>query len=176
MIPDQQTLRKLLTYDENTGELTWLPRPRSMFSEDRIFKSWNSTFANKPAFTSVDKKGYHIGAIFGKNYRANRVIYKYMTGIEPDQVDHENGNPSDDRWFNLREVDHVGNQRNMKRSKANKSGVTGVCFNKGKGKWQATIGVDGKSKVLGRFDTIQEAVACRKQAEIDYGYHRNHGR
>jgi hypothetical protein len=29
---------------------------------------------------------------------------------------------------------------------------------------------------LGLYDTVEQAVQARKQAEIDYGYHENHGR
>ena len=156
-LPTQQRLIELLDYNPATGKL--------------VRKD-----TGKPAFTAQHKKGYHVGSIDNVLYRANRIIWKLMTGEEPEQVDHENGIYSDDRWENLKATTHTGNQRNMKKSKANISGVTGVCFNSGKNKWQATIGVNGKSKVLGRFDDFNDAVACRKQGELDYGYHPNHGR
>ena len=168
-LPDQATLQALLNYDPVTGSLTWKPR-------SNVKASWNTRYAGKAAFTATDVNGYHIGALFDSTYRANRVIWKLVTGQEPEQVDHQNGITSDDSWDNLMNVTHTGNLQNMKKSKANKSGVTGVCFNTGKNKWQATIGVDGKSKVLGRFDTMEEAIACRKQGEEFYGYHPNHGR
>lgn len=156
-LPSQDRLLELLDYDPATG---------SLFRKD----------LNKPAFTAQDVKGYRVGSIDNILYRANRIIWKLMTGNDPEQVDHENGVTSDDRWGNLKNVTHTNNQRNMKKPKTNKSGVTGVCFNTGKNKWQATIGVNGKAKVLGRFDTIEEAIACRKQGEEFYGYHPNHGR
>ena len=92
MLPPQMTLQALLDYDPVTGLLRWKQRPRSMFNCDRLFNSWNTRYANRIAFTAVDRKGYNVGAILGVNYRASRVIFKLITNIEPNQVDHEDGN------------------------------------------------------------------------------------
>ena len=59
--------------------------------------------------------------------------------------------------------------------KANTSGVTGVCFSKKGNKWFARIRLDGKSKHLGSFADKQDAIEARKDAEIKYGFHPNHG-
>lgn len=175
-LPDQVTLNRLLAYDPITGTLTWKYRPREFFETERSFKAWNSTYAGKEAFTAVDRKGYNVGAIFGVNYRCHRVIFKMVYGVDPDQVDHEDGDPQNNRLINLRDVSGQQNQMNMKRSKANRSGVTGVRFDTNRQKWTATIGVDGKTRNLGRFDTMEEAVQARQQAEVQYGFHPNHGR
>lgn len=49
--------------------------------------------------------------------------------------------------------------------KANKSGVTGVNWDKSRGKWQATIRFKGKKYNLGRFADIEDAISARKKAE-----------
>lgn len=90
-------------------------------------------------------------------------------------MDHINGNTSDDRWENLREVTNAENLRNRKQAKTNKSGVTGVCWYKRTNKWKAYIH-HVKKKHLGFYATIEEAIAVRKAAEKRYGYHPNHGR
>jgi hypothetical protein len=56
----------------------------------------------------------------------------------------------------------------------NTSGYVGV-YKRG-AKWCAQISVDSKNMHLGIYDTIEQAAQARKQAEIDYGYHKNHGR
>lgn len=51
------------------------------------------------------------------------------------------------------------------------TGVRGVYFNKRKGSYQAFINVDKKPKYLGTSKNFEKAVALRKAAEIEYGYH-----
>lgn len=174
--PDQTLLQQLLDYDPMTGELTWKYRPAEMFSNPVYQGRWNNRYAGKPAFTALSRKGYHVGAIGDQPYRANRIIWKLVYGIEADQVDHVNGDPADDRLANLRQVTGQQNQQNMKRSKANKSGVTGVSWNTAKKKWDAKIMVNRKGIFLGRYDNLSDAIAARKDAERVYNFHPNHGR
>lgn len=107
---------------------------------------------------------------------AHRVAFLLMTGREPEFVDHISGDRSDNRWANLREVDRSGNGMNMRTPASNKSGVIGVFWNKGVGKWTAKIKKNQASTSLGHFDDFNDAVAARKQAEKDLGFHVNHGR
>lgn len=53
---------------------------------------------------------------------------------------------------------------------SNKSGVTGVCWNKQKRKWVARITFNGKETYLGSYDSIEEAITSRKRAEIELGF------
>jgi len=65
--------------------------------------------------------------------------------------------------------ENVFNQRyNRRRFKNNKSGVTGVSFKKKLQKWVAQISKNGKVIHLGYFDDFEEAVMCRKEAELKY--------
>lgn len=50
-------------------------------------------------------------------------------------------------------------------TKANKSGVVGVNWDKSRGKWQASIRFQGHKYNLGRFENIQDAIDARKAAE-----------
>lgn len=47
----------------------------------------------------------------------------------------------------------------------NKSGVSGVFFDKKSGKWRAEITFQGKRRCLGRFAEFSKAVAARSAAE-----------
>lgn len=90
---------------------------------------------------------------------------------EDEEVDHENGNGEDNRWINLKRCKRNVNAKNLRKAANNKSGVTGVVWDKTNSKWAVSIG-----KVrLGRFSDFNEAVKVRRQAEIDYNYHKNHG-
>lgn len=50
-------------------------------------------------------------------------------------------------------------------TKANKSGIVGVNYDKSRGKWQAGIRFKGHKYNLGRFDNFEDAVEARKKAE-----------
>jgi len=168
-LPSQDYLRKILDYNPETGALTWKHR------ED-VPRQWNTRYAGLPAFTKIDKNGYCMGELGGKSYSSHRIIWKYVYGFDPEQIDHINGRPADNRIENLRSVTIEENNRNMRRRHDNKSGVSGVHWERRKSKWCARIKVAKKWKFLGYFSCLNEAAAVRKRAERERGYHPNHGR
>lgn len=172
---DIELLRKLIEYDPATGELRWLPRPESMFSRRRLWMTWNTRYAGKPALTVVDSTGYKYGRLFDRKCYAHRVAIALMTGEWPEEVDHIDGDRSNNLASNLRPVSHKVNQRNIKLGTRNTSGAIGVYLSRGK-KWCAQISVDGKRRSLGYFASKEEAIAARKAADKLYGFHENHGR
>ncbi len=179
-LPSQEVLRKLLRYDKATGKLFWNTRPLEFFegeghSAPHSRAKWNSRWAGKEALTKMNI-GYRCGTLLYQAVLAHRVIWKWMTGEEPVEIDHINGNRSDNRWLNLRNVTATENRKNAARRSDNKSGENGVFFNSQHGKWQAGLNVDGRYVYVGRFDDFDAAVAARKAAEADKGYHPNHGR
>jgi hypothetical protein len=174
-LPPVELLRQLLAYDPDTGALTWLPRPLDMFGGDvRICGTWNTRYAGKPALNCVDAgHGYRVGAVLGRSYLAHRVAWKLSTGGDPsDELDHINGDRTDNRRCNLRVVSRLENQKNTALRSNNKTGVVGVYWHKVAGKWCATLG----NRVIGRFPTFKAAVAARRYAEHRAGYHPNHGK
>lgn len=171
-LPDQDILNALLRYEPQTGLLFWKPRPLEMFADAKSHHRWNVRFADKEALVSLNAGGYRRGTLLGVNQLAHRVIFKLMTGCDPNQVDHLNGVRTDNRWANLREVTPVENQKNMKMDKRNTSGVPGTDWHKGNKKWRVRIG----HKLVGYYSCIDEARLARLQAEKTYGYHENHGR
>ena len=172
-----KTLRELLDYDPDTGILKWKIRNEKYFiSDERQAKSWNARYAGKNALTAIDQHGYNRGAVLGQTYAAHRIIWFWMTGEWPENIDHINGNRTDNRWENLRSVGRLENQKNMKLSKANTSGRTGVSWYKRAGKWTAVIFANGKNMHLGYFDDFEAACEMRSVAERNYLFHENHGR
>lgn len=83
-------------------------------------------------------------------------------------VDHINGDTLDNRKSNLRICNISQNAMNQKTSTRNKSGHKGIFWEKSRNKWRATINIDKKQIMIGRYNTLEEAIQARRQAEIDY--------
>lgn len=176
-LPTQEYLQECFKYDSQTGLLYWKERPEHHFKTFRGFRMWNARFSGKLALNYVDKiNEYLCGTLDGKSVQCHRVIYKLVHGTEPDLVLHENGKRTDNRIDKLSVGTHNKNMLDQKKPKNNLSGVMGVCKDNRSGKWRASIRGKGKQKHLGYFENFQDAVDARKQAELEYGYHPNHGK
>ena len=175
-IPEKSELEILLTYSPDTGRFTWKERSLSMFPSAPKGKTWNKQFAGKEAFTVKNGNGYLCGYINYIKLYAHRVAWKMVHKDEPQQIDHINGDRSDNRISNLRAATFEVNSRNTAQRSDNTSGVTGVHWIKNDRKWKAVIVKDKRTILIGRFGNFDEAVAARKAAEIEFGYHPNHGR
>jgi len=180
MTIDVEMLHKLLICDAEAGTLTWRERTPDMFEHakfpNQACASWNGRYAGKLA-SIANSDGYKIGKIFNKAYKAHRVIWAIHHGEWPaHEIDHINGNKSDNRIGNLRDVTSAENARNQSMRSINTSGCMGVSFHATRNKWEAHIGVDGKKEYLGIFIEKSDAIAARAAAEIKYKYHKHHGR
>lgn len=169
-------LRQVLEADFGAGLLFWKPRGRDMFSSNRSAATWNARFASRPALNSVHPDGYLNGSIFGRLYLAHRVLFAMRHGTWPEYIDHINGDRSDNRIENLRSVTRSENGCNAKTPITNTSGQIGVSWSERDQRWTAYITLNKKRKALGNFVLIEDAIECRKQGEILYGFHQNHGR
>ncbi len=174
--PSKSFLDSILEYDKISGLFTWKVRPVSTFKSrnESSAKKWNTRYAKTPAGSI--RLGYLTIRINKNHYQSHRIAWIMTYGNEPDFIDHINQDKSDNRILNLRNVSHAENLRNMPKKKNNKSGVTGVHFEKQTGKWRAHIMVDGKSIKLGRFANLNDAKIARETAEVKYGFHTNHGK
>lgn len=85
-------------------------------------------------------------------------------------IDHIHGNKTrnDNRKSNLRIATPSQNMMNKPLLKNNTSGITGVSWNKRKGKWESYITIDNKRKGLGYFTNFDDAIEARKAAEKKY--------
>lgn len=178
-LPTPAELRQLLEYDPETGRFTHKARQARHFAAaknpQRAANSWNKRFAGKQTFTA-GFRGYRIGGLLGTQCYAHRVAWAYMTGEWPAvEIDHINGDPSDNCFANLRSVSKSENGRNKGIGRRNKSGVMGVIWCKTIGKWRATIRADNRQIHLGTFDDLSEAAKVRREAEARFGFHPNHG-
>lgn len=91
-------------------------------------------------------------------YLRNRQLGFFHNYIFPPPVglvvDHINRNKLDNRRENLRHVTQSDNLRNSKDRKS-KTGIRGVCENKGK--YQVKIKIDKQLKCFGTYETLEEA-------------------
>ena len=77
----QEIVKEFLDYDPDTGKLWWRNRARRWFSSDKQFKTWNSRYGGKEAFTALNSSDYYHGHILNKQYKAHRIIWLYITPI-----------------------------------------------------------------------------------------------
>ena len=143
----QDYLKSILNYDQHTGVFT---------------KIVNNVITE---VGSHNGNGYIRIIVNKKTYKAHRLAWLYMTGKMPTKViDHINGIRNDNRFCNLREVSIQQNAQNIRKARAdNKSGYLGV--NVDKGKFAASIKVNGRKKYLGSFETPEMAHQAYIQAK-----------
>ena len=110
----------------------------------------------EPVSCKTDKGYFRVG-LFGKTYRVHRLIYLLHHGYLPNELDHIDGNRSNNRIENLREATKSQNQYNKGIQKNNTSGVKGVWFDKVAKKWSTQLFVKGKKFYFGYFDSLEEA-------------------
>lgn len=160
----QARLKELLSYDPETGVLTWMvTMARTAMAGNRAGGPSNG--------------GYRSIRVEGKLYREHRIVWFIWFGEFPNgQIDHINGLRTDNRIENLRDVTHQENAKNQKLKVTNTSGITGVSWSKSDKVWRARINIDKKEINLGHYKGLFEACCARKSGDIKYGFHENHGK
>ena len=140
----QELLHELFALRED-GELVW-----------KVSTS-NRVKIGDIAGSTSNSTGYRRIIVNRKQYRAHRLIWFMVHGKFPvNMIDHINGNKLDNRISNLREATHQENMQNKTKARSdNKSGFLGVHLHRKK--FLARIHVNNRRKILGSFDTPEEA-------------------
>lgn len=139
-----EQLKKLLRYDNRTGEWFWRVVTRKSLVGDRAGCINTST-------------GYYQLSLDKQLYGGHVLAWFYVTGIWPvREIDHKNRQRADNRWNNLREADHIQNCVNAPKKKNNTSGYKGVHKTKA-GKFRAYF----RRKHIGIFSDAETAAAAR---------------
>jgi hypothetical protein len=150
-LPPLERLEYLCLYNPITGMVTWKISERKR----RAGK----------AVGTLNAGGYLVCSIDGSLFYVHRIAWALATGsIDCElQIDHINGNRSDNRLGNLRLCDNAQNNWN-------KPGKTfkGAYLDKRDGRWDAKIRVRGREIHLGRFSTPELAhmAYCKAAAEL----------
>lgn len=150
-------IREMMDYDPLAGEFRW-----------KVSRGRHARIGRVAGhFDTSD--GYIKIGINGTRYGAHRLAWLYATGQWPKhEIDHINGVRDDNRIVNLREADDGQQARNAARRKDNVSGKRGVCFDDKSGKYLSYIDFNGERTILGKCDTLAEAITLRLAAETKY--------
>ena len=147
--------RQLVSYDEETGAITWL-----------VSRPGRCRIGGLAG--SVNAQGYVMLSLDGQRYCGHRVAWLHVHGCWPSgQIDHIDGDRSNNALRNLRDVPSGINSQNQRRARVtNRQGALGVGTVAKTGKYHARITVRGVTHGLGyAFNTIEEAHAAYVEAK-----------
>jgi len=173
-------LHECFELDADTGILVWKARPVHHFKAPKYQKRHHTLYAGKEV-GNTSSEGYRVVRVTwnGKRleWKQHRIVWAMHYGYWPTKnIDHIDGNKANNVITNLREVTDQENAKNRGIPKNNTSGHIGVHWDKFTSKWKASIQVNGERILIGRYINIEDASAARQAAEIEYGFHENHGK
>lgn len=146
-----ERLKELYHYDPSSG----------------VFKRLKKT-SNRGSLGVVSghtrKDGYQVLRIDGELYFLHRLAWFYMNETWPPEIDHIDGNPSNNTFSNLREATSSQNKINRQTGKKSRNIPKGVCWHKGASKWMAQVRKDKQYIYLGLFESLEKAVAEYEKA------------
>ena len=123
----------------------------------------------------IDSKGYYVIDLRScpnvkKTFSLHRLLATaFIENLEGKPVvDHIDRNPLNNKLDNLRWATVSENGMNKKTQRNNTSTCTGVRFKKDKQMWCTEIKLQGKSKFIGHYVNLDDAVNARKEAETKY--------
>ena len=142
-------LSRELDYNRDSGLFYWRVKKRGLVNVGSVAGS-----VGELGYTSVTSRIDGDVSVI----KLHRLAWFIENGELPrGLIDHINGDRSDNRVCNLREVNHSQNMMNSKLMKNNTTGYRGVTLVKKTGKYQARITINGKLISLGHFNTAKEA-------------------
>ena len=104
--------------------------------------------------------------------RMSIYMHRLIAGADSgEEVDHANGNGLDNRKNNLRIATRSQNQANKgkipMRGRHGTSQYKGVCWDKSRNSWAASITVNRRSRGLGRYSSEEEAARAYDKAALE---------
>lgn len=150
-LPSVEQVRQALEYNQETGVFRWLVRRNGHSGGVRP-----GDIAGK-----IAGAGYRYIGLHGLMHLAHRLAIFYVSGAWPvGDVDHIDGDPTNNAYKNLRVVTHRTNLQNQRAAKlGNRTGFLGVSPTDN-GRFRAEITVQTGRINLGRFDSAEEAHAA----------------
>lgn len=149
----QDDIKSILNYDSLTGLFTW------KINKGRVKKGTEIKYINN---------NYKYVGINYKTYALHRLAWLYVYGYFPKEIDHINGNKSDNRIDNLRECTRQQNCQNRIDTKNKSSFIRNVHWHKLAKKWQVRVQIKNKRLCLGLFDDLELAELVAEEARNKY--------
>jgi HNH endonuclease len=150
--PSKDYVFSLLSYDKETGQFTWLVQ-RGSIKPGRIAGSPQTSRGKTYIQIRIDKKFY----------KGHHLAWLFQHGEWPTfDLDHEDGDGTNNRISNLRKCTMTQNKANSKTYKNNTTGHKGVF--KVWDKWRVTIQKDRKRIQVGYFNSLEAAIAAYWEA------------
>jgi len=143
LLPTQQELKEIFDYDPDSGSFS---------------RKYDGLFGHIWSERGCSCWCIDVGV---ERYKVHRLIWKWMTGEEPLDIDHINGDGLDNSWKNLRSVLPLINVSNRIKGRNNTSGHVGVDFHKRSNKWRSRVMFKGKLKDIGYYDCPTAAFIYR---------------
>jgi hypothetical protein len=169
-----EEVAQFVDYDPETGSMVWRWREVAP-------NGWNTRFAGKECgratYDGYRRIGFRtLSSRKCSYFFAHRLAWFIAYGALPkNQIDHIDGQKANNRLKNLRDVSSTLNARNRKMPRNNTSGITGVSWNKRRGRWEACASLNNKNTHIGYFDDISEAEAAVKAFRAKHGFTETHG-
>ena len=160
--PDVSYLRQCFDYNPCTGVLTWRERPPRHFSTDAFRADFNRRWAGRAA-GAISRQKYGSPRILVKvncaTFQYARLVWALQTGKTVFKaIDHIDGDATNNRWSNLREVTTIQNGQNRTHTSKTDGGVVGVNLCRRTGKWRAGVTLNKKYVWLGHYEKHSDAV------------------
>jgi HNH endonuclease len=143
---DPNMIRNMFNYNPESGVLSWKIKPT------------RGGVKIGDASGCLHSSGYLLTRCNGTALKTHRIIWAHFYGEDPKEknIDHINGDRSDNRIANLRAADLFQNARNRAISKRNKTGFHGVSLFKNN-LYRAVIFANNKQVHLGTFTSPEFA-------------------
>ena len=140
------------------------------FSRDSTPYIMDSRAKMGVGFEYVDAHGYKgfnyrtMPSAQPKQIKSHRMIFYLVNGHLPSEIDHIDGDKSNNHPANLRAATRSQNSANKLSHQGSSSKYLGVHWIASTSKWRARISKDGKSKCLGLFTDEKEAAKAYNKA------------
>ena len=159
----EKELLLCFTYDKSTGTLV----RKSKINQDLPLRKPSKTRSGKEYITFT----FSDGRKTKRTMYAHVLVWRIVYGVWPDNdIDHLDGDGTNNKLSNLRCVPKCINQRNRKLASNNTSGHAGVYWETRCSKWYAKLSINGEQKYLGYYSVLADAVAARQKAEAENGF------
>ncbi|MDE0924779.1 HNH endonuclease [Aurantimonas coralicida] len=150
-------MRELIGYNPATGEMWWRK------ARPGVKKGMRCAKPSPDGYVRIKCKG--------GTFVAHRLIWKMVTGKDPElEIDHRDGNPSNNAWLNLRLATHVQNMSNCVDYRKKSGLPRGVTIATSSRRFAAQIQTKNKLRHIGVYDTPEEAhEAYLEQSRLLHG-------